>query len=173
MSRFITALVFAFSSLPLVAQAALDETLRIKESVEINAPADKVWSKIGNFGDMSWHPGIVKTEITSGAQNDAGATRVLSLKDGGHVNEVLVKYDASGMMMKYEITDSVLPVREYSATLKVRADGDGKSVVTWISVFKRKDPANPAAAGQDDKAAKDAIDAIFKAGLANVKAISE
>jgi mxaD protein len=40
-------------------------------------------------------------------------------------------------------------------------------------MFKRKDPANPGAPGQDDKAAKEAITGIFKAGLENLKKISE
>jgi mxaD protein len=154
--------------------AAIDETIRLKESIEINAPADKVWAKIGNFGDMSWHPAIAKTEITGGKAAEVGATRVLGIKDnGGNINEVLTTIDATGMTMKYEITESVLPVRDYGATLKVESAGEGKSVVTWRAMFKRKDPANPGAAGQDDAAAKDAIGGIFKSGLENLKKISE
>ncbi|MCX7627266.1 MAG: SRPBCC family protein [Methylophilaceae bacterium] len=151
------------------AQAALDETLRVKESIEINAPADKVWAIVGNFGDMgAWHPAIAKTEITSGKSTEAGATRVLTLKDGGTVHETLTAYDAAAMTMKYDITESVLPVREYSATLKVDAAGD-KSIVTWRSMFKRKDPNNPAQKGQDDEAAKNTITEIFKSGLEHLK----
>jgi mxaD protein len=63
-------------------------------------------------------------------------------------------------------------VREYSATILVQSV-DGKTTVTWRSMFKRKDPANPGAPGQDDKAAKEAITGIFKAGLENLKKISE
>jgi mxaD protein len=77
------------------------------------------------------------------------------------------------MSLKYEITESVLPVREYGATLKVESAGEGKTIVTWRAMFKRKDPANPGAAGQDDAAAKAAISAIFKSGLENIKKISE
>lgn len=153
--------------------AAIDETIRLKETIEINAPADKVWAKVGNYADMSWHPGIAKTELTSGKADEVGATRILSLQGGGNVNEVLTSFDASSMTMKYEITESVLPVRDYGATLKVESAGEGKSIVTWRAMFKRKDPANPGAPGQDDAAAKDAITGIFKAGLANIKKISE
>ncbi len=156
------------------ATAAIDETIRLKETIEINAPADKVWAKVGGFGDMSWHPAIAKTEITSGKAEEVGATRVLTIKDnGGNVNEVLTAIDAAGMTMKYEITESVLPVRDYGATLKVESAGEGKSIVTWRAMFKRKDPANPGAKGQDDAAAKDAIGGIFKSGLENLKKISE
>ena len=33
---------------------------KVTETVEINAPADKVWAVIGNFQDMSWHPAVAK-----------------------------------------------------------------------------------------------------------------
>lgn len=168
MNKLFAALLVTLLGLPAVATAAIDETLRIKESVEINAPAEAVWAKVGNFGDMSWHPAIVKTEITNGNNNEVGANRTLTLPDGGTVKEVLTVRDEAGMTLKYEITDSVLPVREYGATLLVQS-ANGKTSVTWRSMFKRKDPANPGASGQDDKAAKEAITNIFKSGLENLK----
>ncbi len=173
MSKLLTAMFVSMVAFSNLAVAAIDETIRYKETIEVNAPADKVWAKIGNFGDMSWHPAIAKTAITSGKADEAGATRVLTTQDGGAINEVLINYDAAGMTLKYEITESVLPVREYGATLKVEAAGEGKSIVTWRSMFKRKDPANPGAKGQDDEAAKAAISGIFKSGLENIKKISE
>lgn len=171
MNKFFAALLMT-ALLPATTSAAIDETLRIKETIEINAPADAVWAKVGNFNDMSWHPAIAKTELASGNNNEVGATRTLTLPDGGTVKEVLVAYDKDGMTMKYDITESVLPVREYSATILVKSS-DGKTTVTWRSMFKRKDPANPGAPGQDDKAAKEAITGIFKSGLENLKKISE
>jgi len=98
---------------------------------------------------------------------------VLTLKGGGNVNEVLTSFDAGSTTMKYEITESVLPVRDYGATLKVESAGDGKSLVTWRAMFKRKDPASPGALGQDDAAAKEAITGVFKSGLENLKKVSE
>lgn len=173
MSKFFSALLVSVIAFTNSASAAIDETIRHKDSIEINAPADKVWAKIGSFGDMSWHPAIAKTEITSGKADEVGATRVLTTQDGGNINEVLTSYDPAGMTVKYEITESVLPVREYGATLKVEATADGKTIVTWRAMFKRKDPANPGAAGQDDAAAKAAISGIFRSGLENIKKISE
>jgi mxaD protein len=165
---------FAFLLAIPAAHAAIDETIRVKESIEINAPADKVWALIGNYGDLgAWHPAFAKTEITGGKNNEVGATRVLTIKDGGTVNETLTAYDAAGMTMKYEITESVLPLREYSATLKVDAAGDGKCAVTWRSMFKRKDPSNPPKEGQDDKTARDLITNVFKSGLENLKKLME
>lgn len=173
MTRVFAAMLISAFGFITSASAAIDETIRLKETIEINAPADKVWAKVGSFGDMSWHPAIAKTEVTKGKADEVGATRVLTTKDGDAINEVLTSYDAAGMTMKYEITESVLPVREYGATLKVESTADGKTLVTWRSMFKRKDPANPGSAGQDDAAAKAAIGGIFKSGLENLKKISE
>lgn len=173
MRKLLTAMFVAMVAFSHLAVAAIDETIRYKDTIEVNAPADKVWANIGNFGDMRWHPAIAKTEITSGKADEAGATRVLTTQEGGKINEVLLTYDAAQMTIKYEITESVLPVREYGATLKVEAAGAGKSIVTWRAMFKRKDPANPGAKGQDDAAAKEAIANIFRAGLENIKKISE
>lgn len=171
MNRFFAALLL--SAVPMMASAALDETIRLKESVEINAPADKVWKIVGNYGDMSWHPAIGKTEVTKGKADEVGATRTLTFKDGGGVKEVLTGYEAERMLMKYEITEGTLPVREYGANIRVDSAGDGKSVVTWRAMFKRKDPANPGAKGQDDAAAKEAVTGVLQSGLANLKKVAE
>lgn len=171
MNRFFAALLL--SALPMMASAAIDETIRLKESVEINAPADKVWKIVGNYGDMSWHPAIGKTEVTKGKADEVGATRTLTFKDGGGVKEVLTGYEAERMLMKYEITEGTLPVREYGANIRVESAGDGKSVVTWRAMFKRKDPANPGAKGQDDAAAKEAVTGVLQSGLANLKKVAE
>lgn len=173
MNKLLTSMLALAFFMPAMSNAAIDETIRVKETIEIDAPADTVWAKIGNFGDMSWHPAVTKTEITSGTNNEVGATRVLVLPDGGKINEVLTSRDDGSMTMKYDITESVLPLREYSATIIVQPAGEGKSTVTWRSMFKRKDPANPPKEGEDDKTAKDTILNIFKSGLENVKKVSE
>lgn len=174
MSRFFATMLAVALAMPALVTAAIDETIRLKESVEINAPADKVWAIVGNYGDMGWHPAIGKTEVTSGKAHEVGATRILSLKDGGgNINEVLTSFDADSKIMKYEITDSVLPVREYGASIKVESAGEGRSLVTWRTMFKRKDPASPGAAGQDDATAKEVVSGILKSGLENLKKVSE
>lgn len=153
---------------------SVESAIEVKESVEINAPAAKVWALVGNYGDLgAWHPAFAKTEITSGENNVVGAKRLLTIKDGGTVNETLTALDNKAMTMTYIITESVLPLRDYTATLKVDAKGDNQSVVTWSSSFKRKDPNDPPKAGEDDKTARDLITNVFKDGLANLKQLTE
>ena len=68
---------------------------KAEEQITINAPAEKVWSIIKNYGDMSWHPDIFNTTEEGG--NKKGAIRVLTLKDGGTIKEELKKYDEAKM----------------------------------------------------------------------------
>ena len=173
MKKLLSSLTLALIAVSFSALAAAPK-LTVSEKVEINASAKTVWAKVQNFGDLgAFHPAVKTTEITSGTNNKVGAKRLLTLQDGGTINETLTKYDKKKMMYGYIITDGVLPVSNYSAVIKVKALGKDKSVVTWNANFKRKDLADAPAAGQDDKAATDTITGVFKGGLENLKKISE
>ena len=117
----------ALALFPIAASAHGPTRQKVVETVEINAPADKVWAVIGNFQDMSWHPAVAKIEGTGG--NDANATRTLTLKSGGTIAEKLIQYDAAKKHYKYEITDvdvKVLPVNNYSS--HAQRQGRGRQV---------------------------------------------
>lgn len=142
------------------------------ETIEINAPADKVWAVVGNFADWSWHPAIEKTEATG---NAVDATRVLTLKGGGKINEKLLKRDDAKRSMHYEITEvdvKVLPVNQYASTITVTDDG-GKSKVEWKSSFYRGFMQNDPPEGLDEKAAIAAVSGVYKTGLEALKAKME
>ena len=148
--------------------------LAVVEKVTINAPAAKVWAKVANYGDLgAFHPAVAKTEIKSGSNNVKGAVRLLTLGDGGTVNETLTTYDAADMSYSYIINESVLPVSHYSAKIDVNAISANVTEVVWNADFARKDPSLTPAKGQDDAAATGTIHAVFKGGLDNLKKITE
>jgi mxaD protein len=148
--------------------------LAVVEKITINAPAAKVWAKVANYGDLgAFHPAIKTTEIKSGTNNVKGAVRLLTLQDGGTVNETLTDYDATGMSYAYIINESVLPVSHYSAKIDVNALSPNVTEVVWTANFARKDPSATPAKGQDDEAATSTIHAVFKGGLDNLKKITE
>ncbi len=154
---------------PLAATAHGPTRQKVVETIEINAPADKVWEAVGNFQDMSWHPAVTKTEGTGG--NAVDATRTLTLDGGGQIHEKLTKYNAEGKTYSYEITEvdvKVLPVSNYSAHLTVTPDGD-KSKVEWRSAFYRGYVNNDPPPELSDEAAVKAITGVFQGGLAGLK----
>ncbi|MDD2658976.1 MAG: SRPBCC family protein [Methylococcales bacterium] len=159
---------------------------KAEEQITINAPAEKVWAIIKNFGDMSWHPDIFNT--TSEGGDKKGATRVLTLKDGGTITEELKKYDAAKMSYAYKITNMstaktithagaeekvpVLPVDNYSASIEVEAKGD-TSVVNWTAGYYRAYTNNNPPAEMNEETANAAVSAILKTGLISLKSLAE
>jgi hypothetical protein len=140
---------------------------------EIAAPPEKVWGLIANFQDMSWHPAIAKTEGNGG--NEPGATRTLTLGNGGQIFEKLEKYDADKRSLFYRIEEvdvKVLPVTNYSSWLIVKPSDTG-SQVTWKGAFYRGYPNNDPPPELSDQAAVDAVTAVYQSGLANLKALAE
>jgi carbon monoxide dehydrogenase subunit G len=144
---------------------------KVTETIEINAPPEKVWAAIGNFQDMSWHPAVVKQEGQNG--NAIDATRRLTLPNDGTIDEVLVKYDAAKMSYSYRITAvdvKVLPVTNYSSTITVLPGPDGKtSTVEWRGAFYRGYPNNDPPAELNDDAAIAAVTGVYKGGLEALK----
>ncbi|MBR0757908.1 SRPBCC family protein [Bradyrhizobium jicamae] len=143
---------------------------KVRESIEINAPQEKVWAALANFQDMSWLPGVTKTEGAKG--NEIGATRRLTLTGGATVDEELYKYDAAMMSYSYRITAvdvKVLPVTNYSSTLSVSPAPDGKAKVEWTGAFYRGFPNNDPPPELSDEAAVKAVSGLYKAGLEGLK----
>ena len=155
---------------PTIAMAHGSTRQKVIEEVEINAPAEKVWAKIGNFQDMSWHPAIVKTEGQGGNEKDA--TRKLTLKGGGIIEESLEKYDDAKKSYHYRITNvdvKVLPVTNYSSWLTVEPEEGGKSKVEWKGAFYRGYPNNDPPPELNDDAAVKAVTDVYRAGLGALK----
>ncbi len=143
---------------------------KITKTIEINAPPEKVWAVVQNFNDMSWHPAVEKTEGKGG--NEIDATRVLVLKGGARVDEVLYKYSAEKMSYSYRITKvdvKVLPVTNYSSHITVKPAEGGKSIVEWRGAFYRGFPNNDPPAELNDEAAVKAMSGVYEAGLAALK----
>ena len=155
---------------PVMAVAHGPTRQKVAETVEIAQPPEKVWAAIGNFQDMSWHPAVEKTEGEKG--NAVDATRKLTLKGGGTIDEVLYKYEPEKMSYSYRITNvnvKVLPVTNYSSTLIVLPAPGGKSMVEWRGAFYRGYPNNDPPPELNDQAAIKAVSGVYRAGLDALK----
>lgn len=149
---------------------------KVNESININAPASSVWAIIGDFGSAdTWLPMVESTESTGG--NEPGATRTLVLGPDAKLYETLKKHSDEKMSYSYRIPVethdvNILPVNNYSSTLSVKESGDG-CVVTWKGAFYRGYPNNDPPPELSDEAAVEAVTAVYKAGLENLKKIAE
>lgn len=146
------------------------------DSIEISAPPDVVWALVGDFAHPEkWMPAVDSTTAEGG--NEKGATRELKLKSGGgSIKEELKNYDADKKVIQYKIIDptdpAVLPVNNYSAKITVEPSGDG-SKVAWDAAFYRWFLNNNPPDGQNEAAAKAAIEKIVKESLDNLKTLAE
>lgn len=120
----------------------------------------KIWEQFGGFCAIKdWHPALSNCEESK--EGDV-TFRTLTLKDGGKIKEKLTEKKDLGY--KYEIVESPLPVKNYTAQFTITPDDDDEDEVNlvWTSTFD--------ANGKPDKEAKDVIEGIFKGGLDSIKA---
>ena len=97
------------------------------------------------------------------------------MADGGaKFDEELDGFSEKRKKYSYRIiSDSPLPVVDYSSTILVKSGkAKGTSVLVWKGKFKRKVADNPPA-GQNDAGAKKAIIGAYQAGLQNAKKLAE
>lgn len=154
-----------------VAKAPL---LHVNQSVEIAAPAHKVWKAVASFDALNtWHPAVAKDEIVEGKNDEPGAVRLLTLRDGGTIKEKLLAFEPKTRTYRYEILEGVLPVSDYKSTLTVASTGKGKCTVTWSGHFRRKDTGASPADNANDKTATDTITSVYQGGLQNLKKMME
>jgi mxaD protein len=137
----------------------------VSKTIAIDAPAAAVWAKVKDFNALNtWHPAVARTEILAGENNKVGATRLLTLNDGGTIEEDLLSWDEATMTYTYNIIESVLPVSDYEATLTLEPITDTSTKVIWSASFN-------AGKGADDDTARNTIGGIFDAGLENLRSI--
>ena len=98
--------------------------------------------------------------------------RLLTLQDGGTIQETLTAYDPTANTYSYEINKGVLPVSGYASTIQVLPTDSGSEVI-WQGNFKRKDMSPSPVEGKDDVAATTTIQAVYRGGLDNLKKITE
>lgn len=155
------ALAAALIGGPIVGLSAAAEAVEVKQEVEVKAAPAKAWKKIGAWCAIKdWHPAIAGCEASRQGKD---SFRTLTLKDGGKIKEKLTS--TGKWTYSYTIEESPLPVKNYAATLSVKADGDGdknESDVIWTAKFDAKD--------KTEAEAKGVIEGIFKAGLDSIKA---
>ncbi len=128
--------------------------VEVRQVTEIASPPARVWAKVGDWCAIKdWHPAI------AGCTSEKKGFRTLTLKDGGRIVEKQTK--TGKFSYSYDIIDSPLPVKNYSATLTAKPDSNGNTDLTWTAKFDAKD--------KSDAEAEAVIKGIFEAGLKNIK----
>jgi Polyketide cyclase / dehydrase and lipid transport/Domain of unknown function (DUF4331) len=105
------------------------ELQTVAESVDVNAPPDKVWELIGPFGAM-WHPLIAQIRLTG---TGPGQLRNVETIDGKTIIERLDAIDNARRQYRYSGVTG-MGASNYTGILEVTPKGSGSSV-TWRVQF--------------------------------------
>lgn len=99
-------------------------------SREFQVSAEDMWALLGNFGDISWAPGMDRVEVEG---SGPGMVRKIFMEpDGESIDEVLESMDESHMSFVYTIPRNLpMPITEYRAGPTVIDLGDGRCRVDW------------------------------------------
>lgn len=133
--------------------------VEVKKEAEAPGTPESVWALVGEFCAIKdWHPAVVECEQV----DEGGDTfRILTLGDGGKIKEKLTDKDDTSY--SYEIIESPLPVKNYSAKLDIDEDDEDNVVeIEWEAEF---DPAD----GVEEAKAIEVITGIFADGLAGIQ----
>ena len=93
-----------------------------RAEITIDRPADDVWAVIGNFGELTWMPGVETCELD-------GDDRILGMF-GMRIVERQLARDDEERTLTYGIVDGDMKPEVHRATITVMPAGSG-SFVTW------------------------------------------
>jgi carbon monoxide dehydrogenase subunit G len=93
-----------------------------RAEITIDRSADDVWAVLGNFGELTWMPGIETCELD-------GDDRILGMF-GMRIVERQFERDDEGRTLTYGIVDGDMKPEVHRATVTVMPAGSG-SFVTW------------------------------------------
>lgn len=140
-------------------------------SIEVGAPVDQVWALLSNYGDMTWHPDVAKSEVSGEMKPDV-AKRKLTFKNGAIIEDGLIDFEPEQKMIAFMTTKvdlKTLPVDGFKSQFNVKDEG-GKTKITWLAAFYRGYPNNDPPKELSDEAAIAAVTAFQKRGLDALKA---
>jgi mxaD protein len=175
MKAILSVLLAVLASLAPQAFGADANVLTAHQTIRINAPPEAVWAVAGDFNGLPrWLSFIETSEIVFGKNNEVGAIRLLTRRNGTKVTERLIDYDPGSMRLGYTYVDGAVMASDYFPVLTVKDGGNGTSLVEWSARFKRLTYwMDPPPAGQDDKSLTDLYNGLFKGGLESLKRVVE
>ena len=78
--------------------------MKVRRSVIIDAPIDRVWAAVRRFdGVVNWNPGVTSAVMESGSPTAVGSIRALDIADGTRFRETLLAHSDIEHFYSYDI----------------------------------------------------------------------
>ena len=168
MKKFLLWALYALCtvSFPATAQGILNS----HQAVDIRASIWSVWDAVKDFDGLhKWHPMFSDDEIKSGANEEIGSVRTITVKDGPSFDEELLSFDSVDRKFSYRVIDPApLPLADYVSTFQVVEGKRGYTTILWRSSFRNNSDGK-----MKDEEVIAFIDGAYRAGLDNLKSMLE
>jgi len=108
-------------------------------STVIDAPLERVWALVGDFGGLAgWVPFVRHCEIEGGASStEPGAVRRLEQENDVRVRERLVLLSKADHCYMYSLVDGNVPILRYDAEVRLFPVTDGnRTYWRWSGEFE-------------------------------------
>ena len=104
------------------------EQINITKTLTVNA--DQAWAAISGIGGLDrWFPIIADCSVLGGA--GVGATRFLTLVDGGKITDRIEVIDHQQRSLRYNRIESPFPVQSYLGTVNISKVNDNSAKLSW------------------------------------------
>jgi len=142
---------------------------KVYQSTVIHAPVGRVWAVVRDFNGLpNWHNAIVESRIEQDMPADQiGCIRNFSLQDGGRIREQLVALSDFDLTFSYSILDSVMPLKNYLATMSLQPITENDhTFIDWSAEF--------VCAAEEEVGLVELIgNEVFQGGFASLKRLIE
>jgi len=114
--------------------AAAQGTLNSYQTVDIKAPIWTVWDAVKDFDGLhTWHPMFSDDELKSGANDEIGAVRTLTVKDGPSFDEELLSFDPVDRKFSYRVKERHLADFHYLSTFQLVEGRRGHTTICGVA----------------------------------------
>lgn len=114
----------------------------IERSIEVDAPAAKVWGVFADFaGVAAWHPYMESARLDEGsAAEGVGAARICEFGPKMAIRETVQAWDDNGSMtIGIDFVRGMAPpIRDIAAAVHVKPNGDDRSTLTLTMQYTPK-----------------------------------
>jgi len=170
MKKFLSLIAMAIFSVSAAAHGPTPQKMDAK--VIIKAEPAKVWAMIKDYENVQkWLPTVKSVALE---KKGAETVRVLTLKNGAKIKEIIKEVDDKNMKIKFEVIEGG-PFSNYNPYISVeKGPNAGESEVRFFHRFYRFYPNNPPIPdGQDEAAAIKFIKDTYGPGEENLKKVLE
>ena len=96
----------------------------LKEKIQFNCSADKLWSILSDVGRCDWVPTIEKITLE-------GDRRHFEMSGMGQITEKILKQDHTSMILQYSAIQTPAPIEHHLATMQVLPLNDRECTLNW------------------------------------------